>query len=840
MIKGLLSGGLFLLTVLLKFLDISRKKVYNVNWCIVYAKEIYLTERNGNKMKKPMKWLKRTAAFAVTLGAMLFAMPASVSAETVYNINDSAVTISTDGDYIITGDGTVTANTITVESGVSANITLDGVNISSDILPSIKIADNTTGDVKIILAEGSENTLIGDYAVEMNSENGSLEITGKGKLTAEGSDVGIGSHYGNADITISGGNITASGNYSAIGSYGEKGNITISGGTIAACNESDGNFYLNTIASNNILISGGFIKAEAKGLYCCGILCKERFEITGGTVIASGGDLGSGIRADTAKIKISGGTVTAYCGKGGAAINVLNVWDPLIITGGSVKAVKGGDYIEGYPSVEIGVRSSYAEWFMEQGYYIPPVDADGNEAYLLTIANPDSKPVIIDGKEYSPLNHTAADKNDTNLYVYLSAGSAEEPHEISVGGKTVGYYYDTEASKWIFGPIIPKTDSSSFIYNGREQTYNIPESDFYTVTGNKQTNSGTYTVTVKLNEGMAWIDGTTADKTYEFVIAKAKPEITVKAAPASDIAGKTIKVTASAVNPENDSLTDIPAVSLTYKVGADGDETPFTDSFVIPEGTPEGTVITVTARTAENGNYLEAVSTIKVNVTDCEHTDIGEWYQNEKEHWHICNYCSGEVDRAEHTFSGWITVNPATENADGTRMRACTVCGFEQSESVKYSYPIITEDSRITVDRNTAKAGEIVNVKTPFGYDAVVYTVSGQKVAQITEKGSFAMPASGVYIVLTDNGYMALMTNSFNQSYVYSYDSDMNRIKINSTRKRGVIVINLGDEYAGCEFTVYEGRKSTSVKVTEGVLDENGRYTLEVDDGKNYTLIVEE
>ncbi|MBP1547990.1 MAG: carbohydrate-binding domain-containing protein [Oscillospiraceae bacterium] len=840
-------------------------------------------------MKKPMKWLKRTAAFAVTMGAVLFAMPASVSAETVYNINDSAVTISADGDYTIKGNGTETTNTITIESGVSANITLDGVNISNVALPPIKIADNTTGDVKIILAEGSENTLIGDYAVEMNSENGSLEITGKGKLTVEGGYVGIGSYFGyaditisggdvsvsatetgigsvegnaditisggdvsvsavqagigsrdrNADITISGGNITASGIYQAIGSYYEKGNITISGGTIAAYNESDGIFQ-SAIWTNNILISGGFIKAEAKGFHCYGIACKERFEITGGTVIASGGDMGCGISINNAagKIKISGGTVTAYCGKGGAAIGVAK---PLIITGGSVKAVKGGDYIEGYPSVEIGDCGIYTEMYKAPSRYIPPVDADGNEAYLLTIANPDSKPVIIDGKEYSPLNHTAADKNDTNLYVYLSAGSAEEPHEISVGGKTVGYYYDTEASKWIFGPIIPKTDSSSFIYNGREQTYNIPESDFYTVTGNKQTNAGTYTVTVKLNEGMAWIDGTTADKTYEFVIAKAKPEITVKAAPASDIAGKTIKVTASAVNPENDSLTDIPAVSLTYKVGADGDETPFTDSFVIPEGTPEGTVITVTARTAENGNYLEAVSTIKVNVTDCEHNDVStDWYMDKDCHWHICGYCTAELDKAEHTFSGWLIVNEATEESDGTRMRACTVCGFEQSESVKYSYPIITEDSRITVDRNTAKAGESVNVKTPFGYDAVVYTVSGQKVAQITEKGSFVMPASRVYIRAVMNDTLKYMANSFDHSYVYSYDSDMNRIKINSTRKRGIIVINLGDEYAGCEFTVYEGRKSTSVKVTEGVLDENGRYTLDVDDGKNYTLIVEE
>ena len=66
------------------------------------------------------------------------------------------------------------------------------------------------------------------------------------------------------------------------------------------------------------------------------------------------------------------------------------------------------------------------------------------------------------------------------------------------------------------------------------------------------------------------------------------------------------------------------------------------------------------------------------------------------------------------------------------------------------------------------------------------------------------------------------------------------QLSLTTEQKRGIIVINLGDEYAGCEFTVYEGRKSTSVKVTEGVLDENGRYTLDVDDGKNYTLIVEE
>ena len=82
--------------------------------------------------------------------------------------------------------------------------------------------------------------------------------------------------------------------------------------------------------------------------------------------------------------------------------------------------------------------------------------------------------------------------------------------------------------------------------------------------------------------------------------------------------------------------------------------------------------------------------------------------------------------------------------------------------------------------------------------------------------------------------------NPSSSQYNYSYDADMNRIKVNSTKKRGVIVIDLGEEYADRTFTIYSGRKSTNVKVTEGVLDENGKFVFEVPDGKNYTLVVED
>ena len=68
----------------------------------------------------------------------------------------------------------------------------------------------------------------------------------------------------------------------------------------------------------------------------------------------------------------------------------------------------------------------------------------------------------------------------------------------------------------------PTGDTTSFIYNGSEQTYNIPESNDYTVTGNKQTNAGTHTVTVSLNDknNTVWSDNTSENINFDFVISK--------------------------------------------------------------------------------------------------------------------------------------------------------------------------------------------------------------------------------------------------------------------------------------------------------------------------------
>lgn len=69
----------------------------------------------------------------------------------------------------------------------------------------------------------------------------------------------------------------------------------------------------------------------------------------------------------------------------------------------------------------------------------------------------------------------------------------------------------------------PTGDNRIFIYNGQEQTYNIAESVDYTITGNVQTNAGTYDVIVALNDSTncEWADGSTTNLVFDFNIAKA-------------------------------------------------------------------------------------------------------------------------------------------------------------------------------------------------------------------------------------------------------------------------------------------------------------------------------
>lgn len=241
-----------------------------------------------------------------------------------------------------------------------------------------------------------------------------------------------------------------------------------------------------------------------------------------------------------------------------------------------------------------------------------------------------------------------------------------------------------------------------------------------------------------------------------------------------------------------------------------------------------------------------------IDPTDPTHTHNldTEYSSDATGHWYACSGCDEQVDFAEHGYGDWEITVPATSEANGKKERVCGVCGYVQEGTVIYegndtpedihnaTYPINNPTNGIVkTDKTEAAQDERVSVSVMPGYVAHIFGNNGNEIARINGTGSFIMPGGGVEITAE---YPINLAITWQSSYIYSYDSDMNNITVNRTRKQGTVNVNLGKKYAGKSFVIYEGKKSTKVKVTEGVLDANGRITLDVSDGKNYTLVVED
>ena len=229
-----------------------------------------------------------------------------------------------------------------------AGLSLEGNHVNDDAHRHAGIT--CLGDATIILADNSENTVMGfyeNYPGIYVPEGKKLTIKGgkdgNGKLTASsnGYAAGIGAGWYPAscgNIEIQGGDITATGGWSSAGigsgPSARCGTITISGGTVTATGGDGG---------------AGIGSGNRPGADCVAI------NISGGTVKATGGDNGAGIGSGSGNgvtcgnITIRGGTVEAIgSGYGPGIGSGLNAQcGDILITDGvtmtSVTAAKGTD-----------------------------------------------------------------------------------------------------------------------------------------------------------------------------------------------------------------------------------------------------------------------------------------------------------------------------------------------------------------------------------------------------------------------------------------------------------------------------------------------------------------
>ncbi len=326
---------------------------------------------------------------------------------TDYAYVDGVLTVLSETPITIanTDPNTATTNKIVVAKDVSANINLAGVNIdvsSTSGACAFKIADNSTGNVTITLADGKANTLKSGSKCAGLQKNGTGDTIGTltiqggenstGCLTATGgtygAGIGGGSQGASSKITISGGSITATGgSYGAGIGGGTKGagsEITISGGSLTATGGS----------------SGAGIGGGQKG-------AGSEITISGGTITATGGSLGAGIGGGYegvgSKITISGGTITATGGNSGAGIGggQNGAGSEITISGGSVKAVAGraANNIGGGQNKEAVI----------------PTDGMGNNVYLLKIDNENGDAIKINNTELTPIEHN----DEKKVYAYV-------------------------------------------------------------------------------------------------------------------------------------------------------------------------------------------------------------------------------------------------------------------------------------------------------------------------------------------------------------------------------------------------------------------------------------
>lgn len=288
---------------------------------------------------------------------------------------DIKVTVSNGVQYVVQGDGSPeecsalvvsgesTQHNLTIkgDSGTAANVYLNNLKITSN-----EAAVSVSGDVVLIVEGESELHSGKNHAgVEKANDNGTLTITGSGKLSAYGGEggAGIGGASGKPgnNITINGGTITAS------GKAGDGWGAGIGGG-----NEGNG---------NNITINGGDVTA------------------IGGSEAAG---IGGGIHASAENITINGGTVTAKAGGGAAAIGGGHA-NPHGGKGTNINLVGGDVTVQSNHGVatiggvdgEIPIPSTF-------GGSLTYLDADGNKDTTKT--NIEKYGPVVNGKAVNSLN----------------------------------------------------------------------------------------------------------------------------------------------------------------------------------------------------------------------------------------------------------------------------------------------------------------------------------------------------------------------------------------------------------------------------------------------------
>ncbi|EEC55942.1 carbohydrate-binding domain-containing protein [[Bacteroides] pectinophilus] len=472
-------------------IDNSGNESITVNGKAYPSNSTYNTDfDNSTEVKKSYVFMPKTGRNSVTVGNTttdyIYTENGLVNAEdmkldfyatdsnkplvygTDYKIDGSTLKILSDkGITVKNVDPTQPcSNDIYIESGVSANITFAGINIQRGLneLSAVEIAENSSGNVNIILADNTDNIISTTYnyaALSKNSDSAEC-----GTLTISCQHSGEAGHICGSSC---GGLNAASSNYpAAIGGDDNRSasNIVINGGRINAKGSKGagiGGGY--NAKANNITVNGGIINAEsvfgaaigggqggsADGIYINGGIVNAVITYFNNNN-AYGCAIGSGATGQADNIIINDGIVTA---QGGYNSYALGGWSNsentrnYQINGGMV-------YLVNDKTKNLKPFSSDAKLKNNNGEYV----------YLAAISNPNGEEITING---DPQQYRFLSSSDMTFYAYVPkdiAGTAS----VKVGDKQYSYGLNEGIFEEMGSDLVIRGDNEILEY-GLEYTY---------------------------------------------------------------------------------------------------------------------------------------------------------------------------------------------------------------------------------------------------------------------------------------------------------------------------------------------------------------------------------
>lgn len=113
-----------------------------------------------------------------------------------------------------------------------------------------------------------------------------------------------------------------------------------------------------------------------------------------------------------------------------------------------------------------------------------------------------------------------------------------------------------------------------------------------------------------------------------------------------------------------------------------------------------------------------------------EHTHIfpEEWTSDETNHWKECE-CGEKSEESAHTYGDWTVTKEATEAEEGSKERACGVCGYKETESLPKLSPVTPSETEKPDDKNqnTGVAASVSSVSALLISGGLIILLSGKR-----------------------------------------------------------------------------------------------------------------